>query len=55
MSTLTKSVLTAAAGGLLLTLAELLIPRSKIKRSAVIAFGLLFLELLTGEILGIFY
>lgn len=54
MSRLTGSVLRLAACGVLLSLAELLLPRSDIRTTARVAFGLLFLELLTEQIVGIF-
>ena len=53
MNALMKSVYVIAAGGLVLSLAETLLPESGIKRTARIAIGFLFLELFTTQILGI--
>ena len=55
MNTMLRAVWTIAAGGLLMTLAELLIPRSNLQKSVRVALGMLFLELLTEQILGIFH
>jgi hypothetical protein len=43
-----------AAGGLVLTLLEALLPRSAARSAARAAIGLLFLELLATGIIGIF-
>jgi hypothetical protein len=43
-----------AAGGLVLTLAESLLPRSAARSAARAAIGLLFLELLACSVIGIF-
>jgi hypothetical protein len=53
MSALTLAAIRFAAGGMLLALAELMLPRSAIRNTARAAFGLLFLELLTEQIVGI--
>lgn len=53
MNALTLAAVRLAAGGMLLALAEVLLPHAEIRSTARIAFGLLFLELLTEQIIGI--
>ncbi len=53
MNALTFCAVRLAAGGMLLALAEILLPRSQVRNTARTAFGLLFLELLTEQIVGI--
>ena len=53
MNALIRSVCVIAAGGLVLSLAETLLPESGVKKTACVAIGLLFLELFAEQILGI--
>ena len=53
MNALFRCAVTIAAGGMTVTLAETLLPRSSVQKTARIAIGLLFLELLTQQIIGI--
>lgn len=55
MSSFIKSTLTLAAFGFVAALCERILPRSGIKRAARAAIGLLFLELLAEQIIGILY
>jgi hypothetical protein len=54
MTGLIQTALTLAAGGLILTLIELLLPRSAIRGAAKTAIGLVFLEMLATQIADIF-
>lgn len=53
MTGILKTVLVIAAGGLILTLIESLLPRTCVRTSAKTAVGLLLLALLASEIAGI--
>ena len=53
MKTLLHAVPSIAACGMLLALAEMLLPRSGVRTAARAALGILFLEILIGQILGI--
>ena len=53
MSAAAGAVLSIAAGGMCLTVLETLLPRSGVRTAAKIAMGLLFLNLLVNQILGI--
>ena len=54
MSRIVSASLGIAAGGLVLSLIEALLPRSTVRTAAKAAIGLLFLELLVTGIVGIF-
>ena len=55
MRTAAGAALAIAAGGLLLTLLETLLPRSGVRTAAKVALGLLFLDLLAEQILRIIH
>ena len=52
-SHLIRFALVIASGGLILSLAEALLGKTCVRNTACAAIGLLFLELLTEQILGI--
>ena len=54
MNRILQSALAVSAGGIFLTLAETLLPRSKTRKAAKAAIGILFLELAAEQIIGIF-
>ncbi len=54
MSRIVSASLAIAAGGLVLSLIEALLPRAAVRTAARTAIGLLFLELLASGIVGIF-
>ena len=54
MNSILRSALAVSAGGIFLTLAETLLPKSKTRNAAKAAIGVLFLELLAEQIVGIF-
>ena len=54
MSVFIQAAIAISAGGLFLTLSEMLLPRSKSRIAAKAAIGILFLELLAGKIADIF-
>ena len=54
MNALMRAAIAISAGGLFLTLSEMLLPRSKSRTAAKAAIGILFLELLADEIADIF-
>ena len=54
MNSLMRIALTLAAGELIVTVIELLLPRSEIRRTAKAAVGLVYLGLLATQIADIF-
>ncbi len=54
MNGVVRTALLVAAGGLVLTLAEALLPKTAVRTAARAAIGILFLELLASGIAGIF-
>lgn len=54
MNRVLESALAISAGGILLTVTEMLLPRSKTRSAAKTAIGILFFELLLEQIIGIF-
>lgn len=54
MDRMIKAALTIAAYGLVLTLCEQTLPQSGVKKPSKAVIGLLFLQILTEQIAGIF-
>ena len=54
MNRIFLSALAVSAGGMIMTMAEMLLPKSKIRGAAKAAIGVLFLELWAEQIACIF-